>query len=459
VRALIYTRVSDDRAGGRSPREQEEDARQVCQRNGWTVIEPVLTDSKGASRHSKGRRDDWTKARTLIQAGNVDVLVTWEASRAQRDLEAYAELRQLCATNGVLWNYSGRTYDLTNKDDRFATGLDALLAEREADETSSRVRRAVRANAAAGRPHGRRLFGYERTYDPSTGRLTGQQPHPTEAATVHRIYDEYLAGTGIRTIANHLNRDGITTSTGIPWRDSQVRRVILNPAYAALRVHNGQIIGDATWPQIINRDTWDRAQALTEARRTRNTRYSGTARLLTGVARCGICGGKVAVIHDRRKRKVYICRDKFEVARDEKKVDAYVTEALLRRLRQQAHAPQTDDQAAAEARAAIDAERAKLDAAVDQYSAGKLSASTLARVEQRILAAIAEHEKQIRRSTGPAMTLDVPADEAEAWAWWESLDRAVQRSIAGDYIAAVVIRPVGVGKRTFNPDAIKIEFR
>ena len=166
LKALIYTRVSEDRAGGRSPAEQEADALQVCEREGWTVVE-VVTDSTGASRYSKGTRTGWARAKKLIGAGSVDVLVTWAASRAQRDLKAYAELRDLCAVNNVRWCYQGRVYDLAAKDDRFTTGLDALLAERDSAEISMNVRRAIRANAIAGRPHGRRLYGYERVYDPS----------------------------------------------------------------------------------------------------------------------------------------------------------------------------------------------------------------------------------------------------------------------------------------------------
>ncbi|HEX6236004.1 MAG TPA: recombinase family protein, partial [Acidimicrobiales bacterium] len=126
TRALIYTRVSQDRAGGRSPAEQEAEARAHCEREGWEVAE-VVTDSVGASRHSKGHRDGWGRARRLVGAGDVDVLVTWEASRAQRDLSAYSELRDLCAAHGVRWAYSGRVHDLTTSDGRFRTGLDALL--------------------------------------------------------------------------------------------------------------------------------------------------------------------------------------------------------------------------------------------------------------------------------------------------------------------------------------------
>jgi hypothetical protein len=40
----------------------------------------------------------------LIADGSVDVLVTWEASRAERKLAGVAELIDLCAAHGVLWS-------------------------------------------------------------------------------------------------------------------------------------------------------------------------------------------------------------------------------------------------------------------------------------------------------------------------------------------------------------------
>ena len=72
--------------------------------------------------------------KVAVAAGGLDVLVTWEASRAQRDLDAYLELRRLCAASGVRWAYSGTVYDLAHGSDRFRTGLDALVAEDEVEK-------------------------------------------------------------------------------------------------------------------------------------------------------------------------------------------------------------------------------------------------------------------------------------------------------------------------------------
>lgn len=454
VEALIYCRVSEDRAQGRSVAEQEVDARAVCQREGWTVAD-VVTDSVGASRHSKGTRHGWEAVRQTLEGGAVDVLVTWEASRAQRDLEAYAELRALCARTGTLWCYSGRVHDLTNSGDRFVTGLDALLAEREADEISARVRRSIRANAVKGSPHGRRLFGYTRTYDPTTGALTGQVPDEHEAPVVQRIFADYLAGMGIRTIARGLNSEQITTGTGSHWRDKQVARVLDNPAYAGIRVHRGEVVGPAAWPALIATEDWERTCTRREVRSAARTPNTGTARLLTGVSRCGLCGGRMLVGHDRGGRKVYQCRAGYCVARDEAKLDAYVTELLLTRMASAdlgvAERPATEAD-----RAELDHLRARIEEAVDQFTAGKLTGATLARIEGRMLPAIAAVESRIRRSVVP---IGVSLPVGDPWEWWAALTPEVRREVVGGFLASVVVLPTKRGSRTFDPAAVRVEWR
>src|SRR5688572_13876924 len=163
MRAVIYTRVSSDpNDTGRSVEQQEAECRQVCAREGWTMVKVFSDNDRSASRHARKDRPGYTQVKQFLDSGGADVLVLWEGSRAQRDLRDYLKLRDLCAERGVSYNYSGRTYDLTRTDDRFSTGLDALLAEREADVTRDRVLRGVRANMASGRPYGRLLYGYRR---------------------------------------------------------------------------------------------------------------------------------------------------------------------------------------------------------------------------------------------------------------------------------------------------------
>jgi site-specific DNA recombinase len=457
-RALIYTRVSKDTAQGRSPAEQEAESRTVCERAGWEVSH-VVTDSVGASRHSKGKRTGWNEAHRLLGTGDFDVLVTWECSRAQRDLSAYAELRDLCVRMGVLWSYSGHTYDMGESGDRFRTGLDALVAEREADETAERVQRAMRSNATAGRPHGRRLFGYRRVYDPTTGVLVNQEPEEVEADVVRSIFADYLAGCGLRTIATRLNDAEITTGTGAKWHDAQIRRVLINPAYAARRVHQGEVIGAAIWPEIVDPRVFDQAAARQAAQAEGMTRQTGTARLLTGVGRCGVCGGKLSAGHDRNKRKMYQCRANFCVARDLVKLDWFVSEQIIEHfgmLGADAIGHPEGVEAGAEARALADELRHRLDAAVAEFTSGRISAATLAKVETSLHPRIVAAEREVRRSIVP-MDVEVPATGIADW--WYALPIEQRRAIVSAIVVSVAVSPVRRGTRRFDSTAIDIDWR
>src|SRR5215218_979132 len=186
-RALIYTRVSKDKRQGRSVEEQETECRRVCDVEGWTIADVLTDNDRSASRYATKARPEWEKVKHRLATDGIDVLVTWEASRSSRDLAGFVELRDLCQNHGIMLNYKGRSLDLDATNDRFEAGLHALLAERESDETRDRILRAVREQAAEGRPHGRVLYGYKRTYDRETGALTGQVPDPDTSAIVREI--------------------------------------------------------------------------------------------------------------------------------------------------------------------------------------------------------------------------------------------------------------------------------
>src|SRR3954452_11659341 len=101
MRAVIYTRVASDAQNrGRSVAEQEAECRAVCDRNGWEVVAAFSDNDRSASRWATKERAQYRRLIGCIEAGGCDVLVTWEASRAQRDLAAYAQLRDLCERKG-----------------------------------------------------------------------------------------------------------------------------------------------------------------------------------------------------------------------------------------------------------------------------------------------------------------------------------------------------------------------
>lgn len=439
--------------------EQEAECRAVCAREGWTVLEPVLCDNdRSASRHAKRGRPAWDEIKHRIAAGGVDVLVTWEASRSARDLAEFVDLRALCRAHGVLVSYSGRTLDFDNSGDSFVAGLDALMSENEADVTRHRILRAVRGNAERGGPHGRCLFGYRREHDPTTGELLGQVPEPDEAKIVVEVARRYLSGESTYTLAADLNRRGVPFSTDARWSESRIKRMVTNPAYVARRVHRGEDFGPASWEAILDRAVFDQIAAKYDDPARAKYRGGGDLRyLLSGIARCGLCGAFMYVGGDRGRR-VYVCREgKGHLGRSQEHLDKFVTGVLLERLATldlDEFFAEKDD--TIEARAEARELRDRLADAVEQCAVGELSPVMLGRLEAKLKPKIAAADRAARGKVVPAVVRDLAAGDRE----WDDLTIEQRREVVRLLLDVTVLpskRPHG--SRGFDPKSVKIEGR
>jgi site-specific DNA recombinase len=461
MRAVIYTRVSSDpNERGRSVSEQEAECRAVCERNGWKVVAVLSDNDRSASRYAVKSRPAYKQLIQLVDEGGCDVVVTWEASRAQRDLAAYASLRDLCERRGVLWSYSGRTYNMADADDRFGTGLDALFAERESEQTRKRVLRAVRANADKGRPHGKLLYGYRREYDPVTRELIGQVPDPVTAPVVQEAARRVLAGETPYAVAQDFDRRGIPTPRGgvQGWDLTQVKRLCVNPGYAGKRVHQGRVIGDASWSPLLDEATHLALVARLSDPRRRTQRDSAIKHLLSGVAVCGVCGGRLRVQKNRGFR-AYLCVDGFHVSRREDYVDGLVEGVTVARLQKPdvlALMADAGDDTVAAALAEARANRARLDGFYDAAAAGELTPAALARVEARLLPEIAATERRAQRATVPAVVAETAGPDAERR--WAALSLPQRRELI-DTLMTVRVHPTGRGVRTFRPVDVEIVWK
>ncbi|MGH3716963.1 MAG: recombinase family protein, partial [Micromonosporaceae bacterium] len=410
MRAVIYARVSADPTRElRSVDGQVTECLAWVQRqDGWTLVREPFTDKQGASRHSKGNgRPQYTALIEYLRAGHADALVLWEGSRAQRDVRDYLKLRDLCAETGVLYCYNGRAYDLTRTDDRFTTGLDALLAEREADVIRDRVRRGKRLAADAGRPPGRLIYGYEREYN-ERGAFVRQVIQLEQAAVIRECADRAEAGESLTGIAESLNERGVPTPfQARQWRGHFIRRIVLNPAYRGARVHRGQVVSEGPhWPPVIEPEQQLRVTALLTDPRRRTQRGTALKWQLVGAARCAACGDllKTRATSANRYRANYTsywcpaCGISIRADRADEFIDALMIGRLSRPDAVDLFTPVADEWAVRAALAEEATLRARLESFVDRAAAGELSDESLARIEARLL-------PQIRQAAGRARAL------------------------------------------------------
>ncbi len=375
VEAVIYTRVSRDAKGERvSVQSQERECRAVCERNCWPVRAVYCDNSIGASRYSADR-PEWRRLKGDLRTG--DVLVVWESSRAQRDLEEFITLRNLCADLGVPLSYQGRVLDLSEGDDRFTGGLDALLAERESEQIRARVLRGKGDAAIEGKPPARAPWGYRRVD------VAKWEPDPVEAPRVREAVERLLAGETQHAVLQWLR----STEGHSPTAPTGLRRALTNPALAGLRKHRGEVIGKAAWEPIITEEQHRRLVAHTKWMATRygfNSQPGPEPKhLLTGIAKCGVCGSGLEYYHKKdRVTPVYWCHT-GHVSRPVPLLDKTVETALFDRLADvdPAHYESGDEDASG-ALEAIEGLERNLEEWESEALAGRVSPGAFGRIEK-----------------------------------------------------------------------------
>ena len=344
MNVVIYARVSEDSARiGRSIREQIAECRAWATREGWTVT-AVLSETGSASSYAKKARPEWGKLLRLLATSQVDAVITWEASRAVRDLATYTEFRRICRDHNVLWGYSGRLHDLGDRHESFHTALDTLAAEDEVARTSERVKRATHAYAARGLPNGRILWGYQRIYHDTTRQLIAIRVDPTIRDLIRDAATRFIEGATLTSLAKDWNTRGVPTRSGATsWTHNSIRGLLANPGYAGLRASEGI----ATWPAILTPDEHAQIQQRLKEMAAAAPSSAPTS-LLSGIGRCGQCGAPLRngtqtsmnrATGQRTKYRVYQCsaskNTSSHVSAKSDTVDAYIVEQLTTRLQTQ----------------------------------------------------------------------------------------------------------------------------
>lgn len=454
MRAIIYCRVSSDTQGhGRSVAEQEAECREVCERNNWHVAEVLIDNDIGASRWSGKERPAYKEAKQVLRPG--DVLVTWEASRAQRDLKAYVQLRDLCTERGVLWSYSGRLYDLSKGEDRFTTGLDALLAEREADDIRNRVLRAQRANAAEGKAHGRIPYGYIPMRDQRTGKIVKRIPSASEAATIVEASDRVLAGQSLYSIAKDFNEREIPPPGKYKeWRGFALKSILTSPTYAGIRVHkDARIPGD--WEAIISLDKHQKIVAILTSENRVQHRGVEPRYLLSGIAKCGVCGEPMWRLKStsNRGKDVYTCTANRCTSRMLEPVDALVTEVILRWAESKSGPNEITDPVIVETLAKARELQARLDTFVEKAAEGTISVEMLGRMEQKLAPQIRQLERRAQNVPQPQV-LELLGPNARTH--WDRMDVVARRTVVRSLLSVTILK--AKRGRVFSPESIRVQW-
>jgi site-specific DNA recombinase len=254
-----------------------------------------------------------------------DLVVCRDHSRLGRDaLEVTIVVREIVRHRSARLFYysSGQEVVFNSAIDAATTFIQGVGAQMELEAIRSRTRESLRLRVRQGYIAGGKCYGYTnvRQSDQSGRQWTVAVINEEEAAIVREIYRRYLDGEGFKRIANALNERGIRSAqagrrgTG-SWSIAAIREMLFRERYRGVYIH-GQIdrvrrggkrvaipapeehVIRREIPEwrIIDEEIWQAVQERL-GERAREIRAPGPkARYpLTGLARCGVCGGVIGV--------------------------------------------------------------------------------------------------------------------------------------------------------------------
>lgn len=452
-RAAIYRRISRDPEGLREGvTRQDEDCRALVEREGDTVVAEYEDNDAGASTHSKKPRDDYAAMLDAARRGEFDVIVSYSNSRLTRrplELEDLIVLHQQHGTR-VKTVVSGDD-DLSTADGRFTARIKANMDAREAEVTSERLRRAFLAKAQRGSVNqGARPFGW----GDDKKRL-----HPKESRLIRKAIEDLIDGVPTREIARRWNTAGATTIQGNAWTHTTVRRVLRNPRLAGWRTHQKAIARDqngepvrGVWTAMVDQETFDSLQAALDGRQPK-ARRGARKYLLSGTARCGVCGSRM---HGARTPHghAYMCDAEGKTHTNTvagKQTDALLALLVAERLATVDLSGETVVVPAWEGETRLATIPAQIKELMDAYGSGTLSGALVFPQVQAL-----EVEQARLEADKPAVAPRPITASADSF---PALDQDRQRAVIESLVEAVVVAKAEHRGARWSPDRLEVVWR
>jgi site-specific DNA recombinase len=357
--AGIYGRKSTDQAGvaadQKSIARQIEHARAYAAAKGWTVDETCIFVDDGISGAEFSARPGFVRLMNALKPRpSFQGLIMSEVSRLGREqIETAYALKQLSVAGVRCFSYlEDRELLMESATDKFLLGAVTFAADLEREKARQRTFDALHRKAKAGHVCGGKTFGYRN--HPVTD-ASGKRSHverqidPIEAAVVRQIFDLCAMGHGFTRIAKGLNMAHAPAPRPQQqgpggWSPSTIREVLFRDLYRGQVTWNksrkrnrwGQqqqqarpatdwLRVDAPALRIVSDEQWNAAHQRLAGIRSRLEHLTGravdgrsgprrrgndSAYLLSGFARCALCGGGVGVTsrsHGRERQYFYAC--------------------------------------------------------------------------------------------------------------------------------------------------------
>ncbi len=321
MRAVIYARYSSDLQREASIEDQVRLCKERVAQLGGEVIDIYSDAAISGSRLQNRPGIQTLLAKARIRPRAFDVLVAEALDRLSRDQEDIAGLfkRLTHADIRILTLSEGEVNELH-------VGLKGTMNALFLKDLGAKVRRGQRGRVEAGRAGGGLSFGYRKVPLNAVGAVEDglRAIDPNQAAIVLRIFKDYDAGLSPKAIAAALNREHIPAPRGGEWNASTINGhpqrlngILLNRLYAGEIVFGrhaykknpetgareiravapaDRVVKSVPDLRIVPHELWDRVQERRNAFTGRHPHvHRRPKHLLSGLVRCGVCGGPYSI--------------------------------------------------------------------------------------------------------------------------------------------------------------------
>lgn len=323
MKAAVYVRVSTQEQAreGISLAAQEEACRRMAVEAG--ALEVVVYRDDGFTG-STMRRPALRELLSHLQ--DYDAIYVWKLDRLSRSVADWAGILRRLNESQVGFASVTERVDATTPMGRAMLFVMATFAELFLDILRENVRSALAHIASTGRRPTGTVYGYKRR----DGHLVIE---PRQAEVVREVFRRYIAGESMAAIGRDLQARGEPTKrAGKFWDATSVRDILRNPVYVGRITHRGEVLDGEHAPIVLDAD-WESAQAILQ-QRSRN-RGQAVAHL-SGLCRCGLCGGHMAATTVQRSRKdgshldyILNCGNRYRVPPAERHPGVGIAEAKL----------------------------------------------------------------------------------------------------------------------------------
>lgn len=307
----LYTRVSTDMQveHGESMDTQKEKLLEHARHNN---LAPELYEDPGYSAKDM-QRPALLRLLSDIRDKKVRSLTVNKIDRLTRNIRDLLHLMELFEEYDIVFKSLTQQIDTSTPIGRMLLRLLVEFAQMEREMTSERVGEDMRHRAKSGKWNGGVIpYGF--------GVVDKQLvEEPSESAIINLIFNKYVERESLRAVTHWLNTNNYRTRNSATWATSSVRRVLTNPTYIGKACYNRRvsaksgkkmkarpksqwIIVDGLHKGIVGEETFNTAQDILK-QQYKVPRRKFSEYLLSGLLRCGYCGGSMNGYGQQRIRK------------------------------------------------------------------------------------------------------------------------------------------------------------